>query len=183
MFRTCFRKIVGRYLSKILSNNVFQNFLQILFFSFFKIFISFPKIYIKFCGHSFQNYFNFFVIFFLKPTRICTSLNLKFLQILRNMNPPKFKKIILKNFQTCLRIIVPKFCEMFQNLFKISFRCFSKIFLKFHKIFQNFSKIVLTVCINNGSGLKYRVIHLKCPKHQALRRVKDVFNPPTKFAM
>ncbi len=29
----------------------------------------------------------------------------------------------------------------------------------------------------------YRVIHLKCPKHQALRCVKDAFNPPTKFAM
>ncbi len=29
----------------------------------------------------------------------------------------------------------------------------------------------------------YRVIHLKCPKRQALRLVKDAFNPPTKFAM
>ncbi len=29
----------------------------------------------------------------------------------------------------------------------------------------------------------YRVIHLKCPKCQELRRVKDAFNPPTKFAM
>ncbi len=29
----------------------------------------------------------------------------------------------------------------------------------------------------------YRVIHLKCPKRQALRRVKDAFIPPTKFAM
>ncbi len=28
-----------------------------------------------------------------------------------------------------------------------------------------------------------QVIHLKCPKRQALRRVKDAFNPPTKFAM
>ncbi len=31
--------------------------------------------------------------------------------------------------------------------------------------------------------MKYRVIYLKCPKRQALRRVKDAFNPPTKFAM
>ncbi len=30
---------------------------------------------------------------------------------------------------------------------------------------------------------KYRVIHLKCPKRQVLRRVKDAFNPPTKFIM
>ncbi len=29
----------------------------------------------------------------------------------------------------------------------------------------------------------YRVIHLKCPKRQALRRVKDAFNPPIKFTM
>ncbi len=29
----------------------------------------------------------------------------------------------------------------------------------------------------------YRVIHLKFPKRQALCRVKDAFNPPTKFAM
>ncbi len=31
--------------------------------------------------------------------------------------------------------------------------------------------------------LIYRVIHLKCPKRQALRRVKDALNPPTIFAM
>ncbi len=29
----------------------------------------------------------------------------------------------------------------------------------------------------------HRVIHLKCPKYQELRRIKDAFNPPTKFAM
>ncbi len=35
---------------------------------------------------------------------------------------------------------------------------------------------------NKNKG-KYRVIHLKCLKRQALRRVKDAFNPPTKFTM
>ncbi len=33
------------------------------------------------------------------------------------------------------------------------------------------------------AAFMYRVIHLKCPKRQALRRVEDAFNPPSKFAM
>ncbi len=46
----------------------------------------------------------------------------------------------------------------------------------FPTYFQSFS-------ITSKVGPFYRVIHLKCPKCQALRRVKDAFNPPTKFAM
>ncbi len=43
----------------------------------------------------------------------------------------------------------------------------------------------LTIVLHSGKATMniYRVIHLKCPKRQALRRVRDAFNPPIKFAM
>ncbi len=47
-------------------------------------------------------------------------------------------------------------------------------------------RLVLCQCMHAHAWCHpntYRVIHLKCPKRQALRRVKDAFNPPIKFAM
>ncbi len=45
------------------------------------------------------------------------------------------------------------------------------------------SETSLNTVVRENVEVYYRVIHLKCSKRQALRRVKDAFNPPTKCAM
>ncbi len=53
------------------------------------------------------------------------------------------------------------------------------------KLWQGIKKTWQDICSTEVQRLShnYRVIHLKCPKRQAFCRVKDSFNPPTKFAM
>ncbi len=76
----------------------------------------------------------------------------------------------------------------YENILRKKWKIFHLIYFKkiwtnydkyFEEIFTNFEKKIVW---KRKEGL-YRVIHLKCPKRQAFRRVKDAFNPPTKFAM
>ncbi len=73
-----------------------------------------------------------------------------------------------------------KFQNNFQN-FRLNLMWTIKNFKIWRKNLENFDYLYFQEIKRNFC--KYRVIHLKCPKRQALCRVKDAFNPPTKFTM